>query len=293
MTEQLVSRLISSLPSDWARDNGLHTLALLRAGRAFDRADWLDNVREGLRNQPASSADGLQAILGRARIELELSTDSSLNSTSRQACERLVTDAPRTEDGLLLSESEPPVVKAESLFWSSPLLARAGVVFGDDRFLDDAARQLFGYSGHAQDAVTHLFFRAWNPVERSCDEVLDARSNGFAINALVDTLEYLPFEHHRRRAIQMILTYTASGLDLHQDADGSWHEAMDDEGSPPHPSATALLTAALARGIKLGLVQDYHRDCALRGWQAVQAKLDDADNACALLAAAAVHELIR
>lgn len=271
----------------------LATIALVRAAKNFDESEWVDLASERLGectiDECSNSARACR--IARASIELlQVGNDPALAEIAAKVSDYLVTSAHRTEDGLLLPSSAD-CIPTESLFLSAPLLAIAGARFGDRRFTNEAALQLYEFSGHAHDAVSQLFWRAWHPREHRCDEVLEGRANAYAFTALVDSLEHLPVDHHRRRAIQMILTYTASALEAHQDDEGCWHDLMDDDSSAVEVSATALIVTALARGIKLGLVQDYHRDCALRGWQAVQAKLDDADAACALLAASAIASL--
>ncbi len=267
-------------------------LALLRAGRAFARTDWISSVRSWWREQPAVSRDQWRESLGTARVELELDQCEGGHGqcfSARQAVEYLNGLAPRDEDGLFLDQQG--CVSTEGLFDHAPLLALGGCAFREYKYLIDAADQLFYYAGHAHCAVTSLFYSSWNARAHAHDATLTAAANGWALNALVDTIQLLPMEHHRRRALGGVLTYTAFGLDAVQHDGGAWHTLLDDDTSPLNLNATALIVAGLARGLAAGHVRDVHRDSALRGWSAVRAKLNEVEASCALLAASAINEL--
>jgi rhamnogalacturonyl hydrolase YesR len=64
------------------------------------------------------------------------------------------------------------------------------------------------------------------------------------------------------------------GLIAHQSPDGSWRQVIDAPGAYREFTATAMLTTALARGIRLGWIErETFLPAVERGWRAVAVRV--------------------
>jgi rhamnogalacturonyl hydrolase YesR len=66
------------------------------------------------------------------------------------------------------------------------------------------------------------------------------------------------------------------GLLQHQSADGSWRQVIDHPGAYREFTATAMITTAMARGVRLGWLETKDFAPAVeRGWHAVAARISE------------------
>lgn len=125
------------------------------------------------------------------------------------------------------------------------------------RLITRYARQLQQPTGlfhHSPDAPT-----AWG------------RGNGFAARGLAETMSALSRDHPGARALLAIYQRQMRGLATHQGPDGMWTQVVDQPGSYRETSVTALTVTAMARGIRLGWLDDSYRSVVERAWRGVLA----------------------
>jgi rhamnogalacturonyl hydrolase YesR len=65
-----------------------------------------------------------------------------------------------------------------------------------------------------------------------------------------------------------------SVLATYQDASGMWHQVLNRPASFEETSCTAMFTLAMAKGVRKGWLEKSYRDKAIRGWMAVQKKVE-------------------
>ena len=161
---------------------------------------------------------------------------------------------------------------------SEPGRPRHGSGWSDDLFLgtvaaahaaepdglDAAARLILAYADrlqqpsglyhHAEDAAT-----AWG------------RGNGFGAMGVAETLTALPQDHPDRSAILEVYVRHMRGLRANQAPDGMWRQVVDLPGTYREASVTALTLSAMARGIRLGWLDDSYVPVVERAWRALLA----------------------
>lgn len=149
----------------------------------------------------------------------------------------------------------------DDMFMASSVLARAGngVVVG--KLLTTYASKLQRPDGiyvHAVDGP-----HAWG------------RGNGFALLGVTEALTYLPATwSDRARVLEIYRTHVAALAKLQSD-DGSWRQVVDEPASYRELTVTAMTTAAMARGIRLGWIdRAIYRPIVDRGWTAVAARVN-------------------
>lgn len=101
------------------------------------------------------------------------------------------------------------------------------------------------------------------------------RGNGFALLGVTDALTYLPAGwSDRARVLDIYRTHVAALAKLQSD-DGSWRQVVDEPTSYRELTVTAMTTAAMARGVRLGWIDRVtYQPIIDRGWAAVAARVN-------------------
>jgi hypothetical protein len=101
------------------------------------------------------------------------------------------------------------------------------------------------------------------------------RGNGFALLGLTEALTHLPADwSDRSRVLEIYRKHVAALVKLQSD-DGSWRQVIDEPASYRELTATAMTTAAMARGVRLGWIdRATYEPIVSRGWTAVAARVN-------------------
>ena len=165
---------------------------------------------------------------------------------------------PESPDEILRS----PTGWTDDMFMASSLLSRIGSRTGDPRYGATVGRLLTSYTESLRRA-DGLFVhsregpQAWG------------RGNGFAILGLTEALTYLPDDWADRPRILEIYRRHAATLVRHQSPDGMWHQIVDEKGSYRELTVTSMVLVAMARGVRLGWLDDSYRAVIERAWDGV------------------------
>ena len=101
------------------------------------------------------------------------------------------------------------------------------------------------------------------------------RGNGFAARGLAETLTVLSEDHPDFSAVLDIYRRHMQGMRSHQEPDGMWRQVVDLPGSYRETSVTALTLTAMARGIRLGWLDESYHSVVDRAWRGVLAHVVD------------------
>lgn len=151
----------------------------------------------------------------------------------------------------------------DALFMALPVFAQLGEIHDDDSYADAmvefyehtrVARQLY-------DDDAGLWYRDENYLYPEVttpngEKVFWSRGEGWAMGALVRTLDHLPEDSpHRQRFVDMLQTMAAALSDVQRD-DGMWNVSLHDPEDHPGPetSGTAFFTYGIAWGINRGVL---------------------------------------
>ena len=161
--------------------------------------------------------------------------------------------------------------RVEDMFFNGAVLGRAQAVhnkLGRDetsymdiqtRFLLDAVvQQDNGLFWHCDNA-------AW----------FWGRGNGFAALGYAETLTYLSDEHADRDALLAQHRRHLTALLDYQQPSGMWRQIIDFPGSYQEMTVTCMVGYAMARGMRLGWLDDSYADSLLLAWQGVSERIDD------------------
>ncbi len=205
----------------------------------------------------------LPSIAGHLAFSDLARMESSTNAAAlaRTAAEHLLRTASPTE--LVPSATR----WTDDMFMATSVLARVAGQTNDAAFVERTQRLLETYAARLQ-REDGIFIH----VESS--PFAWGRGNGFAAFGLMDALTHLPKHAERRDALLAQFRKLMLGLVKHQSPDGAWRQVVDEPGAYRELTVTAMVTTAMARGIRLGwLDQATFLPVVERGWRAVSVRV--------------------
>jgi len=156
----------------------------------------------------------------------------------------------------------------DDMFMASAVLARSGVRPGHAADLDAAAHLLIAYAARLQQPGG-LFHHAEN------GPAAWGRGNGFAAFGFIETLTRMPASHPSYAKLLDIYRRHMAAVRAAQAPDGSWRQILDAPGAYREETATAMLTTAMARGVRLGWIDRSYVPSIQRGWRALAAHITE------------------
>jgi unsaturated rhamnogalacturonyl hydrolase len=181
----------------------------------------------------------------------------------------------RLGDGTFARNSpRPNTVWTDDLYQSLPALMQVGKLTGEQKYFDEAVKQVRQYSSRVFNKEKGIFVHG--KVEGMEHPVFYwARVNGWALLALTEILDELPENHSGRGAMLELYRAHVQGLVATQSHQGLWHQLLDKPDSFLETSASAMFTYSIAHGIRKGWIDKKYVPVALSGWNAVSKKIND------------------
>ncbi len=165
-------------------------------------------------------------------------------------------------------------VWADDLYMSVSFLANMGVLTGDNKYFDDAVRQILQMSDRLYIPQTELFDHGWNITSGDYDpRFYWGRANGWALMAMAELLSVLPEDYQGRDKMLHLYRSMVRSLANLQDGTGFWHNLLDKNDTYLETSCTAMFTFAIAKGINEGWISHVYGPVALTGWNATQTRV--------------------
>lgn len=164
-------------------------------------------------------------------------------------------------------------VWGDDLYMSVPFLARMGKLTGEQKYFDEAVKQVALFNKHLWDDQKQLFYHGWYDDIQQNGVAHWGRCNGWLIMAQVELLAQLPENHPQRPEMIRLLTRQIVGLCRYQDASGLWHQLIDKENTYFETSSTAIFTYAIAKAANEGWIDARYTYVALQGWEGVCSRI--------------------
>ncbi len=183
----------------------------------------------------------------------------------------------RLEDGTLArNRPQPNTLWLDDLFMSVPALAQMGKLTGEQKYYDDAVKQVLQFSERMFNEENGLYMHGWVQHMDFHPQYHWARANGWAVMTLVELLEVLPEEHEGYQPVLEQLRAHIRGLSAYQNGTGLWHQLLDRSETYLETSATAIYTYSIAKAINKGYVDKYaFAPVAMLGWNAVATQINE------------------
>jgi unsaturated rhamnogalacturonyl hydrolase len=231
-----------------------------------------ESLREKVRRQTRPWVAGEQKLFG-DRVQLTAVAGTLIFAELAAAGDAAAT--PLLDQGATLAAAEksPAVPEygqgwTDDMFMVTAVLARSGARPGHERDLDVAARLLTEYSARLQQS-SGVFHHATN------GPAAWGRGNGFAALGLMEALTRMPAAHPARARLLEIYRRQMAGVKAQQAPDGMWRQIIDEPGAYREETATAMLMTAMARGVRLGWLDQSYRLPIERAWRGLAAHVAD------------------
>lgn len=148
-------------------------------------------------------------------------------------------------EGLPLEAMPDHKEMSDSIFMAVPLLAAAGRITSDPRFLEQSL-QHFQFIQEKCLRDDGLYRHSpWN-------ETAWGRGNGFPALGLTLALEQFREDDSKRALLISHLENHLTALAEHQNSDGLWHQVIDLTDTYPEFTASAMIAFSIARGMNGG-----------------------------------------
>jgi len=277
--EALRAHEAGELPRHWG--DGILMLGLLQAADALgeeryaqDARRWLDaHLAEGVNLAEGATWDW-GALPLPALALYRRSGEERYLALARQVCEHVATKARRTADGAVVTHAGRPQLWVDSMYFTAPALVRTAAVTGEQRYVEEAAREVEVHARHLLDASTGLFRHMWDEESGQLSPCPWARGNAWAALATLEVLNALPPNHPRRAPLAETFRRQMEAVLRLQDASGLWHTVLDRPDSYLETSCAAMFALAIVVGVHAGgWLPAEMLASARRAWDGVQAQL--------------------
>jgi unsaturated rhamnogalacturonyl hydrolase len=186
---------------------------------------------------------------------------------------------PRTHSGGFWHKRKYPwQIWLDGLYMAQPFYARYEKLFGDNpAAFDDIVSQFVVIERKTRNPDSGLLYHGWDEskLQRWADNETGlspgywSRAMGWYAMAIVDTIDHLPEGHEGRRELNAILTRLVEALAPFQHESGLWYQVPDQgdrQGNWLEASGSAMFTYAIAKGVRLGLLQANFATVARKGY---------------------------
>ena len=191
-----------------------------------------------------------------------------------KAANYIMTKEYRLEDGVFCRTGPYEMtIWGDDLYMSVPFLARMGELTGDQKYFDEAAKQVVLFNKYLWDPQERIFFHCWYNDIKQNGVAHWGRCNGWIIVAQVELLDKLPKDHPMRDKLIELLSRQIVGLSRYQSDSGLWHQLIDRESTYLETSSTAMYTYAIAKAINEGWLDSRYAVIAERGWEGVTSRI--------------------
>jgi len=186
---------------------------------------------------------------------------------------------PRTHsDGFWHKRKYPWQIWLDGLYMAQPFYAQYEKLFGDDpAVFNDIVLQFEVIEKKTRNADSGLLYHGWD--ESTLQQWADddtglspgywSRAMGWYAMAIVDTIEHLPEGHEGQQKLSTILTRLVDALIPLQHESGLWYQVPDQgdrEGNWLEASGSSMFIYAIAKGVRLGLLESNYATVAEKGY---------------------------
>lgn len=169
----------------------------------------------------------------------------------------------------------------DSLYMSGPIQAEYARRYNEPEMLNTVIRQVIIMKEHIQDKDTGLLRHAWDPYlkARWCDAdtglapEIWGRAQGWYIVSVMDILEQMPENHPERETLVEIAREIAEAIVKYQESEtGMWYQVIDKpylKNNWLETSCSCLFSYAMAKGVRLGILEKKYINHAMQGYRGV------------------------
>jgi unsaturated rhamnogalacturonyl hydrolase len=185
---------------------------------------------------------------------------------------------PRTPSGgFWHKQIYPNQMWIDGLYMGEPFYTQFTVKYEKGKNLDDIARQFELVQNHIVDKKTGLVYQAWDEnkeiawadKQTGTSPTIWGRGIGWYMLALVETLDYFPKSHPKRKVLVDYLNQISKSVDQYKSPSGLWYQIADKPelyGNYEEPSASAMIIYAFAKGADKGYLSSSYKAAAKKSF---------------------------
>jgi unsaturated rhamnogalacturonyl hydrolase len=182
----------------------------------------------------------------------------------------------RLSDGTLArNRPQKNTLWLDDLYMGVPALAQMGKLTGDNKYFDDAVKQVRQFTGRMFNKEKGVFMHGWVESMSAHPSFFWARANGWALMAMAELLDVLPENHPGRQFVVQQFADHVKGLISYQSGSGFWHQLLDRTDSYLETSATAIYAYCIAHACNKKWIDPVaYAPIAMLAWNAVSTKVN-------------------
>ena len=261
--------------------NEPYAYLLLHTMEAFHEYDpshgWQDILRDtidqmlALIPEEAVNIDRTTGLAIFARLTQKTGDERYLNS-AHKLLTNAVENFPRIEGVPVLAPGRDQILWNECLAHLPPACVAIGTMKGEDELIELAVHVAKELHQLNYEPAKKLWYHWGAPGRRG--PAIWARGQGWALTGLVGILRHLPAEHPNRELLIGYVDEIVDGLNATQNAEGTWHNVMDDPTSRVAARASAMFVYLIAEARRNGWVNPDRVDKMLHlGWRGVRGRV--------------------
>ncbi len=280
---------------DWHYENGVLNLSLLRMSEilndpkysnyvsnnykyAFDQLEYFKNLYDKKVKKPSlfryfkmSMLDDC-GTMGAALIETyKTEKDPRYKKYIDKVAAYISNKQSRHSDGTFVRDHPVEMTLwGDDLYMSCIFLVKMGQLTGEQKYFDDAAKQVINFTKYLYNSNDQLYNHAYILPTKEHTPAYWGRANGWIMMAQVELLNVLPKNHPKRVELLEILKQHIRGIVKYQGGTGRWHQVLNKVDSYEESSCTAMFTYCIARAVNEGWIPDYYSIAALQGWEGLK-----------------------
>ncbi|MCU7547551.1 glycoside hydrolase family 88 protein [Chitinophagaceae bacterium LB-8] len=188
-----------------------------------------------------------------------------------KAAKHLTEERLRLEDGTFVRKFPyQNTLWADDLYMSVPFLARMGKLTGQNKYFDDAIKQVINFNKYLWDADREIYWHIWYSDLKRNGVAHWGRCNGWIMLAQIHLLDQLPQNHPKRKELIQLLERQIVGIARYQNAEGLWHQILDKNDSYTESSCTAMFVYGIAHAVNQGWIDKRYASIATTGWEGLK-----------------------
>lgn len=183
-------------------------------------------------------------------------------------------DMIRTKDGLLqhmiTGDDNDGQVLIDTLFMTCLFLAKAGIILGEDKYVEESINQFERHIEVLFDKSSGLFYHGWDSNEQhNYGRVHWSRGNSWYTCGVVELLDMINLTNDKKNFFIDIFQKQLDALEKYQDKSGLWHTIIDNETSYLETSGTAAFAYGILKAVRKGYIHPKYKKMGLNALKGV------------------------
>lgn len=197
-----------------------------------------------------------------------------IDSYTKKAANHILNKELRLNDGTLCRvKPQKMTVWADDLYMSVPFLVKYWQATGEEKYLDEAIKQVELFYKHLWNNETGLYYHCWYENLQRNGVAHWGRCNGWLILAQTELLEALPHDSKHRTKLLNLLEQQILGVIKYQAPSGLWHQLIDRPDTYEETSCTAMFAYAIAKAVNKGWINKNYSEVAFSAWRGIMSRI--------------------